>query len=375
MSCLKSWAIPYLVCPQCKSTLQIETFEKDPQGCVCTGAMVCTGKGCGCWYPIVRGIPRLLPEALRLDLTSEFVNTYREQLAGLECRLAESEPPKTNGVPVEVKQKNIEKFGFEWTKYDRFGWDDPVYNIAREEQAFLRKALLTRDEINGKLVLDAGCGNGRYSFWTAKYGAQVIGVELGDAVESAAKNTADLPNVQIIQGDIFCLPFPDRCFDAIFSIGVLMLTGSAKKATLSLASHVKEGGSLTVHVYGKGNAIYELDDRILRAWTTKMSIKELEQFTDRAYRLRCWLEHRKLIDFVLNFVRLDDHPHCIFDWYAAPVASHHTYQEVIQWLEEGGLQSTVTRHKVGAHASLRRKISNYLSKKPASITVKGMYAK
>jgi hypothetical protein len=48
--------------------------------------------------------------------------------------------------------------------------------------------------------------------------------------------------------------------------------------------------------------------------------------------LRRFLDRFGLGDFVARFVRLDPHPHCIFDWYAAPIATHHTYQEVESWM-------------------------------------------
>ena len=38
------------------------------------------------------------------------------------------------------------------------------------------------------------------------------------------------------------------------------------------------------------------------------------------------------------FVRIDPHPHCIFDWYSAPIATHHTYSEAKSWFKEFNLR-------------------------------------
>ena len=84
---------------------------------------------------------------------------------------------------------------------------------------------------------------------------KVIGIDLGDAVESAFNNTKEVKNIAIIQADIFRLPFPKKTFDAIYSIGVLMHTGNAMKATESLSQTLNNSGKISVHLYGKGNFI------------------------------------------------------------------------------------------------------------------------
>ena len=284
---------------------------RDHRGEVQSGVLTCGHPPCGATYPIVAGIPKML-------------DTKREP-------------------PSKLTQHVMRNFGFEWNQYARFGWDDPDYDIEREQRVFHLKSQLAPEDLVDRLVLDAGCGNGRYSHWAAKCGGRVIGVDVSEAVEPAARNTADLPNVQIVQADLFNLPFADGTFDAVFSIGVLMQTGDARRAFRSLVSVLGPDGNLAVHVYGKGNAFYEAIDRVLRMWTTRMSLDSLQRFTARAYRLRGWLQRLGLIGIVGKLVRLDSHPHCIFDWYAAPVASHHTYPEVKRWFAECGLEVQRTR--------------------------------
>jgi SAM-dependent methyltransferase len=310
----------------------------------------------------------MLPPELRQSLTAAFVAEHRTWLAAIGV------PPEPTTTPPDdplrgLKHHTIRNFGFEWIEYARFGWDDPVWNLAHEEALFRRKALLEPTELEGRLVLDAGCGNGRYSYWAARYGARVVGVDLGDGVESAAVNTRDLPNVQIIQGDIFRLPFAPRTFDAIFSIGVLMHTGNARTATASLAPLVRPGGSLTVHLYGRGNAIYEVVDWTLRRWTTRLSIERLQGITRRMFRFRQALERAGLAQFANRFVRIGPHPHIIFDWYAAPIATHHTYREVLGWFAEMGLP--VVRTNEETDLPLKQRIVRPIAGLPGIVTVKG----
>lgn len=308
---MKDWAVSHLVCPTCKGAVAAVVTGRDPRGQVQSGVLECVHPRCGATYPIVDGIPRML-------------DTRR-------------------GPPSELTRRVMRNFGFEWKEYARFGWDDPDYDIEREQRVFHLKAQMAPADLADRLVLDAGCGNGRYCHWAAAYGGRVIGVDVSDAVEPAARNTADLPNVQIVQADLFNLPFADHTFDAVFSIGVLMQTGDARRAFASLARVLRPGGSLAIHVYGRGNVFYEVIDRVLRMWTTRMSLDALQRFTARAYRVRGWLQRLGAIGIVGKMIRLDAHPHCIFDWYAAPVATHHTYAEVKTWFEQYGLAVIKTR--------------------------------
>jgi SAM-dependent methyltransferase len=315
----------------------------------------------------------MVPEELRPELTIEFLNEYE----GLFDQHLGSSPVRSRAALdslIGLKQHTIRNFGFEWIEYARFGWDDPVYNIQMEEAVFRRKSLLVPEELRGKLVLDGGCGNGRYTYWAAQHGARVIGVDLGDGVESASQNTVSLPEVQIVQADLFNLPFADQTFDAIFSIGVLMHTGDARRATQCLAGKLQPGGSLTVHLYGTGNLIYEGVDAWLRRRTTRLTIPELQAFTKRAFQLRRGLERVRLAGIVERFVRLDPHPHCIFDWYAAPIATHHTYSQVRQWYRDLGLRvvaTNETRHPLKARV---KQLTHPFLGRPKTITVKGVAA-
>lgn len=323
---MRSWVLNLLRCPACGRDLAATPLEEKPPDGLWTGLLDCRSQGCRAWYPVIRGVPRLLDESLRGPETREFI---RQHNVDRRCR-EESHSDPCFG----LKAETIRSFGYEWTKYDRFGWDDPVYNIKAEEGRFREKSMLERAEFHGKLVLDAGCGNGRYSYLAAKYGARVVGIDLGHAVEAAAKNTAECPNIQIIQADIFRLPFPQSCFDMIFSLGVLMHTGDAREAIASLATKVKVGGVMSVRLYGKGNPVYEWVDAWLRKRTTKMTMAQLERFTSRAYAFRQFLDRFGAATLFTRFIRLDPHPHCIFDWYAAPIATHHTHSEVECWFRD-----------------------------------------
>ena len=363
---MRSWLLEHLVCPGCKGALQWSEFERESEHLM-EGALQCPG--CSSWYPVTGGIPRLVAPALRNELTLAFRNRFGARLRFGRIEADSPSLPAADALS-GVKAHTQQNFGFEWTAYARHGWDDPQYNIASEEQVFRYKSLLDPSELVGKLVLDAGCGNGRYTYWASRYGGRVIGVDLTQAVEAAFQNTRTIEAVGIVQGDLFQLPFRTEVFDLAFSIGVLMHTGDARRAFRSISDHLRKNGSFTTHVYGVGNAIYEWMDRRLRERTTRLSIPELRTLTERLYRVARWTDRMGVRSVVTCFLRLDDHPHCIFDWYAAPVASHHTYAEVERWYADAGFGVERTNRSFTSSVPFKRLLMRVL-RYPWPVTVRG----
>jgi SAM-dependent methyltransferase len=112
-------------------------------------------------------------------------------------------------------------------------------------------------EFEDARVLDAGCGNGRFTRACAAYGPRtVIGIDPSQSVIPARANTAHLPNVAILQGDIFALPFAAGHFDHIFCIGVIHHLPDPRAGFLELARRLKPGGKISIWVYAReGNEL------------------------------------------------------------------------------------------------------------------------
>ena len=138
-------------------------------------------------------------------------------------------------------------FGRQWNRYD-------VMRPDEDEATFLVKTGVAAGELAGKLVLDAGCGGGRYAHLVGGRGARVIGVDLSAAVEKAAALCHDLPDVAIVQADLLDLPLAEGCFDLVYSIGVLHHTPDPRRAFAQIARRVKPGGRLAVWLYRRNTA-------------------------------------------------------------------------------------------------------------------------
>jgi len=362
-----------LVCPDCTTAFTIEIFEHGDKE-IKDGVLICPR--CNSFYFIDSYIPRILPPNLYFN--KKFIDKYKDQIQSFNLSIEKKYCDDQDSL-FELKKDTIKYFGYEWLEYKKFGWDDLIYNIKREESSFRRKSLLNPEDLQGKLVLDAGCGNGRYSFWAAEYGAEVFSIDLGGGVESAWENLRHLDNVHIIQADIFKLPFNNESFDIIFSIGVLMHTGNTKLATKSLVQYLKRNGSISIHVYHKGNPFYEINDFMIRKVTTRLSIKNLVYLTNVLYRLSKVLEKLRLLKITNLIFRLEPHPHCIFDWYSAPIATHHRYTEIYRWFDEFGL-NMINNNKdfrpiLDRYISSWAKNISYILFPPTALTVHGIKSK
>lgn len=101
-------------------------------------------------------------------------------------------------------------------------------------------------DVQGKKILDFGCGWGDLSVYLAKQGADVMGIDIGEELINSAKILAKINNVHVDfqQMDITHLNLKENSFDIIIGIGVLHhLNPDLCKTALEGAHYVlKEGG-------------------------------------------------------------------------------------------------------------------------------------
>ena len=241
------------MCPWCRGPFTVVAFDGSAPGTdVGEGLLEC---GCGRRFPVVNGIPRILEDAF--TLFPDFVHAHRDRLPPLPA------VPVIKSRDADAIRRTRESFGYQWTQFSEMVIDfrENFLNYIRPlDEAFFP----------GKLGLDLGCGFGRHIYNAATFGAEMIGVDLSDAIESTRANTRDLPNVHLVQADVYHLPIRPGVLDFAYSIGVLHHTPDPEKAFQCLLPLVKPGGSVFCWVYSKSRSFWNFALESVRAVTTRM---------------------------------------------------------------------------------------------------------
>jgi ubiquinone/menaquinone biosynthesis C-methylase UbiE/uncharacterized protein YbaR (Trm112 family) len=168
--------------------------------------------------------------------------------SGLDCNSCSQTFPILDCVPRFVPKENYaESFGLQWNHFTGTQLDSNI-GTNRSEERFRDETLWTEDMLEGKLVLDAGCGAGRFSEIAMKFGAALVAVDYSSAVMAAQKNLPGI-NKLIVQGDLAILPISNETFDYIYCIGVLQHTSNPKVIVQELIRCLKVDGELTLSFY------------------------------------------------------------------------------------------------------------------------------
>lgn len=241
-----------LRCPACRGTLTATAFASSSDQIV-EGVLTC---GCGLTYPIIDTIPRMLTNSW------ELFPAFRQRYGDGHQKAAAVSTAETDGEG-RLQVRTQESFGYQWTTFADMACDfeDNFLN-------YLHPA--TPDFFSGKLGLDAGCGFGRHIYHAAQYGAEMVGVDFSRAIESSHGNTKHLPNVHLVQADIYALPFSPGTFDFAYSVGVLHHLPDPPRATAAVGAMVKPGGTLFIWVYSKKRRIANLLLETVRVVTSRL---------------------------------------------------------------------------------------------------------
>lgn len=101
--------------------------------------------------------------------------------------------------------------------------------------------------LQGKSVLDAGCGNGYLTREIAKTAKTVVGVDFTkNLLEVAQKRSKHIPNLKLILADLEKLPFPTGSLDVILCNMVLINIENLGIVINELARILKTNGSFVI---------------------------------------------------------------------------------------------------------------------------------
>lgn len=306
--------LDYLLCPHCSGSLTVTkaSLVKDE---IKEGTLLCLG--CGALYPIINYIPRFVPET-----------QYR------------------------LFQQTWRNFGFSWRRFAH------LYSDPRDFLDWIKP--VSPDFFQGKLVADAGCGTGLHARFAALFGArEVVAFDLSPAVEVAHDNVRSLPQVHVIQADIYHLPLKSK-FDYVYCIGVLQHLPDPETGFLNLVKLLQENGYLSIWVYGyEGTGLVRSLVDPLRRVTSRMplSFVYLASLLPTAFvflltRAMRWIQAKQSIrtgesfiskiplaeylaymaQFNFNYIH-----NSVFDQLIAPITRYFKREEVEAWFKKAEL--------------------------------------
>lgn len=305
-------------------------------------------------YPIINGIPRILPSdllsPLLKDVHFDFLHRYGSRFTafgGLDYRV-ENE-----------KVKTVQAFGYQWRKF--------VDNYDYFKEIFLSftRPFMDEGDFDSKLMLEVGCGSGRPAVAACSMGAEVVGMDISEAVDSAYQQSLLQPLLHVVQGDAYAPPFRP-VFDVVYSVGVLQHIPSPRKALLGISKVVAPGKPLLLWIYGKREAWYQpiewarkytrrLSHPVLYSISVMLAVLS-ELFLLIPFRV---LDQVPVLKPVANaipgriYARYPFRENVVgwFDRLVAPVTYYFGESEIIGMLEQAGFDSVKTHARTDASAS------------------------
>jgi len=170
---------------------------------------------------------------------------------------------------------------------------------------FQTKAAMAQHEgmdLQGKNVLDVGCGTGVISFLALNKGAsKVICGDISDYMlklgrEKAARQGYSSDRIEFRNLDAESLPFEDASFDVVITGMALGLLPDQAKAVKEMARVLRPGGQASVGAHGPEH-YWEACDASFRAITKRYVLGyRLEFWPQKEKEVRRLLEHAGLVD-------------------------------------------------------------------------------
>lgn len=276
-------------------------------------------------------------EARDVDSTQEW------QTGSLSCRNCGASFPIARSIPRFVSSDSyVRSFSFEWNEFRTTQLDSDSGRTESRDR-FAESFNFPLEQVAGKLVLDAGCGMGRFAEVALAHGATVVGVDLSLAIEAAHRNLHGHDGAHFVQADLWQLPFPPESFDVIYSLGVLHHTPDTKKSFLNLVRYLKPGGTITITLYSAQNRFYVQAAEFWRRVTPRLPVRLLYALSHAAIPLY-YLYRLPVIGSMGHGVfPISMHPDPrwrtldTFDCYSPKYQSYHTHPEVFRWFAEAGL--------------------------------------
>lgn len=223
-----------------------------------------------------------------------------------------------------------ESFDYQWENIPagRDLLSDPQFKQSVKE-LISRYTGLDGQWFNGKKVLDAGCGNGRFTFGLAHLGAQVVAVDqsihgITYALNSIKSDPSIPGSAEFQQRDLLSSLEMHGQFDLAWSFGVLHHTGNTYLAFKNVVDTIKPGGYLFMMIYGEPE------------WDNTSQFEELNTYWSWRRKLRSLPPSDRFSVLKKHYGANSDLVHGMFDAVSPLINDLYTESELRSWLRSHG---------------------------------------
>lgn len=224
---------------------------------------------------------RLL-EILQCPKCEGALSCFRELVEGeeittgsLTCAGCKEVYPIEDGIPRFVERGNYaSSFGYQWNEF-KLEQLDSYNGTDLSAKRLYSETDWTKEWLKGKLILDAGCGAGRFLDVVSQTEAEIVGIDISSAIDAAKKSLGDRKNVHFVQASIYDLPFRAEVFDGCYCIGVVQHTPEPRATFASLFRVLKEGGRFATTIYERKPWMLLYSKYWYRPFTKKMPKEKL----------------------------------------------------------------------------------------------------
>jgi len=223
-----------------------------------------------------------------------------------------------------------------------------VYTTEQFQDWFLP---LNRMDIEGKSILELGCGGGNLMTHVLEWKpAYLTGVDLGSSIEMAKRNCShfDTANWEVQKGDL--VSYRGKPTDVVYCIGVLHHLKNPEAGFTSMLANTKPGGRFHGWVYAyEGNAVIRYFVDPLRKMASKLPwwFTKYVLATNLVIPFFLYAKLLRIIDFPqsLSFLPLYEYArwisvrdfsffrHVAFDQLVTPQTAYMTKSRVENWLK------------------------------------------
>ena len=193
-----------LACPDCRGALQLDV-DREAEGEIESGTLRCAA--CPRTFPIVRFVPRFVP-----------ADNYSTS------------------------------FGFQWNRFRRTQLDSSTGQPITRRR-FFEQSGWQPEAMSDRWTLDVGCGAGRFAEVALGTGTRLVAIDYSSAVDACRQNLGPSRRLDVVQADVYRLPFQPRRFDFVYCFGVLQHTPDVQASFAALTAQLAPGGRVAVDLY------------------------------------------------------------------------------------------------------------------------------